>query len=224
MSGVIPERVIFLREKAGLSQSELARETGGGQSSINRLEAGDTRHPRNLNRIARYLGTTPEYLTGETDDPSSGLADDHSAFKGFPSEISDSVEVQEIDLAYGMGGTYLDDVPVKSNTVRFAREWLRNFTKAGADQLFFARGIGDSMMPTILDSDIMLIDRSQDSLRMNDQIWAVAFGGMGMIKRLRSMPDGSVRILSDNPAVPEDNAVDDELFIIGRVVAVVRKI
>ena len=79
-------------------------------------------------------------------------------------------------------------------------------------------------MPTILDSDLILIDRSQDSLKMNDQIWAVAFGGIGMIKRIRVLPDGTLRILSDNGAVPDETAVDDELFLIGRVVAVVRKV
>ncbi|NVE96087.1 hypothetical protein HUO12_14370, partial [Altererythrobacter sp. JGD-16] len=55
-------------------------------------------------------------------------------------------------------------------------------------------------------------------------IWAFSFGGVGMIKRLRPRPDGSVAILSDNPSVPEDRAVDDELHLIGRVVARVAKL
>ncbi|KNH02632.1 transcriptional regulator [Qipengyuania citrea LAMA 915] len=80
------------------------------------------------------------------------------------------------------------------------------------------------MAPTIGSNDQMLIDRSIDTLRIADQIWAFTFGGFGMVKRLRPRPDGSVAILSDNPNVPEDRAVDDELFIIGRVVAIVRKV
>ena len=42
--------------------------------------------------------------------------------------------------------------------------------------------------------DIVLIDRRQDSPRIADLIWAFAFGEIGMIKRLRPMPDGSVKI------------------------------
>ena len=87
-----------------------------------------------------------------------------------------------------------------------------------------ADGLGDSMAPTIGSNDQMLIDRSIDTLRVADQIWAFSFGGVGMVKRLRPRPDGSIAILSDNPAVPEDRAVDDELFLIGRVVAIVRKV
>ena len=80
------------------------------------------------------------------------------------------------------------------------------------------------MEGTIHDSDIVLIDRRQDSPRMADLIWAFAFGEIGMIKRLRPMPDGSVKILSDNPAVPAETAHDGELNIIGRVVAVVKRL
>ena len=43
-------------------------------------------------------------------------------------------------------------------------------------------------------------------------------GDFGMIKRLRPSREG-VTILSDNPAVPDDFAVDDELRIIGRAIA-----
>ena len=90
--------------------------------------------------------------------------------------------------------------------------------------MFIAEGLGDSMSPTIGTNDLLLIDRSADTLRVADQIWAFSFGGAGMVKRLRPRPDGSIAILSDNPSVAEDKAVDDELFLIGRVVAIVRKV
>ena len=104
------------------------------------------------------------------------------------------------------------------------RLWLRNFTDSPAEKLFFARGIGDSMEPTIYDSSLVLIDTAQNSVRMSDQIWAVAYGNVGMIKRLRPLPDGNIAVLSDNPQVPMITAADGEMHIIGRVVAVVRKI
>lgn len=211
-------RLQFLMKEQGLSQQALAERVGVKQPTINRLVHGEQGGTKFLHLIAAELGTTAHYLTGEIDEPYP-----EDGYRP-PAKDINSVEVQEIDLAYGMGGQYLDDIPVKANTVRFTRDWLRNFTDAKPDDLFFARGIGNSMMPTILDSDIVLIDRSQDSMRMNDQIWALSFGGMGMIKRLRSMPDGSLRIMSDNASVREDRATDDEAHLIGRVVAVVRKI
>ena len=129
-----------------------------------------------------------------------------------------------IDLAYGMGGTYLEDVDPETRLEPFPLSFIRRYTKAKADELVIADGLGDSMAPTIGSNDQMLIDRSVDTVRVADQIWAFSFGGVGMVKRLRPRPDGSIAILSDNPSVPEDRAVDDELFVIGRVVAIVRKV
>jgi transcriptional regulator with XRE-family HTH domain len=61
-----------LKEKmreAGLSQSELARRVGISQASVQKLTSGAAYGSKHLHRIARELGTTPAYLSGETDDP-----------------------------------------------------------------------------------------------------------------------------------------------------------
>lgn len=213
------QRIKDLLDEQGMSQAELARRVGIKQPSINHLirkGAGGSAH---LHKIARILGTSPEYLSGETDDPSVG------APLPAPGASDDRiVEIPVIDLAYGMGGTFLDDVEPEARSEPFPLSFIRRYTKAKAQDLFIADGLGDSMAPTIGSNDQMLIDRSIDTLKVADQIWAFSFGGVGMVKRLRPRPDGSIAILSDNPAVPDDRAVDDELFLIGRVVAVVRKV
>jgi phage repressor protein C with HTH and peptisase S24 domain len=135
----------------------------------------------------------------------------------------DDVEIQQWDISYGMGGGAFNDLPVTGDRHKFSRSWLRQFTHAPPDKIFLAVGTGDSMTPTILDSDIVVIDTSQHEVRMADRIWAAAYGQTGIIKRLRPMPDGSVKILSDNPAVSAETAYDGELAIVGRVVAIVRK-
>jgi phage repressor protein C with HTH and peptisase S24 domain len=43
------------------------------------------------------------------------------------------------------------------------------------------------------------------------------------IKRVRAMPDGSYKLMADNPQVREETAVDGEMFVIGRVVGVIRR-
>lgn len=140
-----------------------------------------------------------------------------------PGERDDIVEVAEVDLRYGMGASYLDSAAI-TEPRQFSRAWLRHFTDSPPSQLFWARGQGNSMEPTIHDSDIVLFDRSDRTPRMADLIWAFAFGEVGMIKRLRPMPDGSVKILSDNQSVPPETAHDNEVHIIGRAIAVVKKI
>ena len=217
----IGDRIAARMAELGLSQSELARKIGVSQQAIGKLVNGHVQTSRHLHVIARELGTTPQYLAGETDDPTEGALPVPT-----PELLSDQigvVEIKEIDLAYGMGACFLD-VPVATESRHFSLAWVRLYTNSSPDKLFFARGIGDSMAPTLLDSDMVLIDTAQQTPRMGDQIWAIAYGQIGMIKRLRPMPDGSVKILSDNDRVPPEIAVDGEMHIIGRVVAVVRKL
>lgn len=182
-------------------------------------------NPRNLLEIARALGTTAEYLTGETDDPgSSSLADSRLSWGAAPAmHDPDTVEISQIDLRYGLGGTFVDG-PVADHKRQFSRAWLRQFSHAAPEYLVWALGDGDSMEPTIRDGEVMLIDRSRDTLNMRDSIWACAVGNVGMVKRLRPLPDGTVLIMSDNKSVPDDTAVHDELHLVGRVVAVVRRL
>lgn len=206
-------------DERGLSQSELARRVGITQASIHKLLSGTAYGSKHLHVIARELGTTPAYLTGETDDPSAGALPIPTPER--LAEQLDLVAVQEIDLKFGMGATDLE-LPVTSNIRHFSRDWLRQHTHASPEHLYFAQGIGDSMAPTLLDSDLLLIDTSEQIIRLADKIWAVSFYGSGMVKRLRQTREG-VKIMSDNPAISEEVATDGELHVLGRVVAIVRK-
>lgn len=204
----------------GMSQAELARRVGISQPSINHLIKRGSGGSAHLHKIARALNTTPEYLTGETDNPKADFVPAPSTDK--VAKDLGLVPVREIDLTLGLGASYLD-VPVTETIHHFPREWLRLYTKSPPEHLLFAQGVGDSMEPTIRDFDLLLIDCSQRTLNMSDKIWAIAYGECGAVKRLRPLPDGSVSILSDNPNVPDATAYDGEMHLLGRVVAVVRK-
>jgi len=223
---IIPDNLVEAMRRAGVNQSQLAERVGMKQPSIGRLISGETKTTRALDLIAAVLDTSPAYLKGETDDPDrgGGLADRRLPFQQAPTEPDpDVVELSEIDLRWGLGGTYIDS-PAEVRTRRFSREWLRNFTHAPPEQLVWTVGTGDSMEPTIRSGEVILIDRSQQTPRFGDEIWACSYGDIGMIKRLRPMPDGTVQIHSDNQVVRPEVAADGELHVYGRVVAVVRKL
>lgn len=67
---VIAERLRERMKAAKLSQNELARRVGMAQPTIFKLVHGQAYGTTRLHQIAQELGTTPAYLTGETDDPS----------------------------------------------------------------------------------------------------------------------------------------------------------
>lgn len=228
---VMADRIKSRMAVLGMTQRALAREIGISHQAISKIVSGDTNQTPHIVAIAKALQTIPEYLIGLTDDPSLPESPSENQRRSSPPpaelstkpEKSNLVKIRQIDLSFGMGSTYLDE-PVTAHAREFNREWLRQYSHASPDDLFFAQGIGDSMQPTLMTSDLLLIDTSQKTIRQADHIWAVAYANCGSIKRLRPMPDGGVKILSDNPSVPEEIAYDGELQIIGRVVGVFRKI
>lgn len=216
----IDRLALRMREK-GVSQAELARRVGISQQAIHKLVNGTSRSSPNIGRIAEELGTTPAYLAGQVDDPEEGAM--LLPTEDVIADVLDLVTIDEIDLAFGLGETYTDQVSVETTQRRFPRAWLATLTDAPPAHLFFARGRGDSMMPTMLDGDIVLIDKTQNRFREQDVLWAVLMGDAAMIKRLRMRPSGRIALLSDNPMVPPDEVAPDEIRIVGRVIFIGRR-
>jgi phage repressor protein C with HTH and peptisase S24 domain len=204
----------------GVSQSELARRCDVQQSTIWKLLHEPKKGFKQIHVIARALGTTPAYLMGEVDNSSEGYIAPPTAAT-LANELG-IVGVRELDLTLGMGATYLD-VPVTEKLRYFDKEWLSQHTRTAPENLIFAQGMGDSMEPTIHHSDLLLIDTAQRHLNMADKIWAVAYANCGAVKRLRPRADGGVAMSSDNPLVSDQIAFDGEMQLLGRVVAIVRK-
>lgn len=215
-----PERIRIRMAEIGISQSELARRVGVTQATIAKLATGSSAGSKHLHVIARELGTTPAYLSGETDDASAGALPAPTPQR--IAEQLDLVGVEQIDLAYGLGATFTD-LPLHSEVQHFPRAWLERITISPPALLTWTHGRGDSMLPTINDGDLILIDRSQRRIIEQDALWAHTVGDLGGIKRLR-LRGRKVIILSDNPAVPPDEADVEELNIVGRVVFVGRRI
>lgn len=209
-------------DKLTVSQAGLARSIGVSQSTIAKLALGESSGSKHLHRIARELRTTPEYLTGAVDDPDEGFVPPPPS-----AEVAEElglVAIKEIDLAFGMGFTFLDQGMVEEVVRYFPIGWLRELTRTMPDNLFFARARGDSMKPTLADGDIVIIDRLKNSIREQDAVWAVAVGQIAMVKRIWANSDGSYKIKSDNPNVDAELAVDGELHVVGQVIGKIGKL
>lgn len=213
------ERLRSAMTDAGLDQSTLARRVGCTPAAINQILTGRTNISKYLPDIARELDVSVDWLRGQTDEPGRQLYSQEII-----AEQLDAVLVPQVEMGLSMGGgAAIDDWPVVQQ-IPMSRAWLRDLTPSSPEHLMIAPGVGDSMMPTILDRDLTIIDRAQNTPRQQDRIWALSYGGWGMIKRLRSLPDGNLQINSDNQAVSQIVAYEGEAQIIGRVVGVVRRI
>lgn len=227
---------------AGETPAAVAKRAGVAVSTVNRPFNGSARNRLGRSALEKLMMAYPDF-PGWSEDR---IGDRRLPFQGthevaerllprqFPSSARkapaaprlDIVEVAGIDLNFGLGGAFMDQEIVEHHAERlpFPRAWLRQVTTSDPDQLYWTRGVGNSMEPAISDGDVILIDRSKVGSSFGDLYWAIAYGQTGMIKRLRPMPDGSVKILSDNANVPPEIAYDGEVHVFGRVVAVVKRV
>jgi len=217
------DRLEALMAQQNVSQSELARRIGVSQTTIWKLLKEPAQGSKYTHRIAAELETNAAYLMGESDDalPEGGVGEQLQVNRGRPAFSPEEVgliAIKEIDLALGAGGTYLGEGAVMEVERWFPAQWLREFTDAPPDKLVFARVRGDSMRPTIENGGIVIIDLRKQRIDEQDAIWAVAVADIGMVKRIWANADGSYKIKSDNPSVGAESAVDDEMFVLGRVV------
>lgn len=217
------DRIDGRMKRLGISQAELARRVKVSQPTINALIRGNNVGSKHLHRIAAELETSPAYLAGETDDDAPvGVAP--SALDALMDKL-DLAVIPELEIGYSMGpGATVFEQYEQKGIVPFQRAWLRSMMRGSIQELFVARGEGDSMQPTILDGDIVLIDTAQRSIQQQDRIWAVAYGDLGMIKRVRRLPGGNYVLLSDNATVPPIECADEEMHVVGRVIWIGRRI
>lgn len=209
----------------GWSQAELARRVGVTQQTIWKLVSGQSQTSKHLRRIAQELETTEEYLLGQTDQSGSPLGNARVPLRAEQSEEpANSVQLPQLEIGYSMGGGSVFSDYQQTAMVPFPRDWLRPMMRGTFADLFVARGDGDSMMPTLLDGDLCIVDTSQRSILQQDRLWCLSYGDLGMIKRVRMQPDGGALIISDNPAIENFTAYDEEMHAIGRVIWIGRRV
>lgn len=142
-----------------------------------------------------------------------------------PPTVADDIEmIREVDIRYAMGaGTHLEDFP-EIGQIPFNRNMRRRLTHAQPELLFVARGDGDSMQPTLLNDDAVLIDTSQNRISQSDRIWALRIEDAGLIKRVRIIPRVGYELISDNPLVPPQTVAREDVAVVGRVIWIGRQV
>lgn len=211
-----------MRKARDWSRPDLARAMGTSPQQVERLEKGQRKLSQDwIERAATALGVQPAEIIAR-DFAVSTLPDMPRTVTA--SDDDGAIVVRQVDLSYAMGdGTSLEDYPEEVG-VKFNPNFLRTITRTDPSRLFVARGDGDSMFPTLINDDMVLIDTGQRVLNMQDRLWACAVHGAGMIKRLRSVGASRVEVRSDNPTVGNREVDTDDLFIVGRVIWVGRRV
>jgi phage repressor protein C with HTH and peptisase S24 domain len=211
----MPDRLRARVRQLGMSVAGLAREAGVNRSFVYDILRGRSQTPNldKLTRVAAALKVDLEWLLTangrvEGEDP---ITEDYR--NGF-------VVVQYAAARPSMGGgAVVEDEDRPGRDFQFRRAWLRDRLKAAPSMLRVMDVQGDSMMPTLNDGDVVLVDLNQRN-PVPPGIF-VLHDGMGLVaKRLEHVPMSeppTVRIMSDNERYAPYECTADEINIVGRV-------
>jgi phage repressor protein C with HTH and peptisase S24 domain len=102
----------------------------------------------------------------------------------------------------------------------FDERWLKSLTSTPSSSLSIVCVEGDSMSPTLNDSDDILVDLEDAGERLRDGIYVLRVDDALLVKRLALNPVGRrLTVQSDNPAYPDwPDCNFDEILCIGRVI------
>jgi phage repressor protein C with HTH and peptisase S24 domain len=183
--------------------------------------------PRVLRAMEEALGYEPDYLVDFVHPRAPSTvkrlpAPEADQPKVHSADAGEIVEIIQLDLSLPMGpGATVDDY-IEEEPISFDLGYVRGFTRTPPHRLRIARGVGDSMFPTLNSNDLVWIDSTQTNLNQQDRVWAVSINGAAAIKRLRSLKDGRVMVISDNPTIDNYEVGREEIRIGGRVIRFAR--
>jgi phage repressor protein C with HTH and peptisase S24 domain len=234
------DRIRGERERLGLSLVDCALKTGVSKGSQRLYEKGNAPtadylvaigdlgadivyiltgrsgqnvEPRFGTSVRRLDGTVISTHTGATVPMSETAAEIAEAS---PSELI-RLPRYAVEASAGPGIFLANDQPFSE--LAFDRQFLRD-RGASPDSCTVIQARGDSMMPTIPDGSLLIVDHSQVEVA-NGYITVIGVGDDLLVKRIRRRIDGMIELISDNPAYqPETVSTErlDQLRIIGRVV------
>lgn len=219
---IVGDRINQRLKELGWSQAELARRANLAQSTINQLINGKSRSSSHLHVIARQMGVSTAWLAGVRAADDRGIEGEET--------VEQSLErlglslIPQVELsALGEGSKRM--LPVVAH-IPVARGWVHEWLGRTEDrgQVYVTRPDSDEMAPTINKGDVVVLDAAETELKGQNSLWAVAYGGVGMIRRVLRHPDGSIELRADNPISPPIVAKVDDVRLIAAVVAVAKTI
>lgn len=131
-------------------------------------------------------------------------------------EYGDYVYVPQMTGRISAGGGLVPDDRVNVR-IAFRKAWIQR--KGDPTRMSLVKVSGDSMEPTLLPGDLVLINHDRDCVDPQGGIYAIAVNSEIMIKRIHIVyPDGKVRIISDNRKYAPMEVETEKVHINGKVI------
>jgi phage repressor protein C with HTH and peptisase S24 domain len=113
------------------------------------------------------------------------------------------------------GGLEPDDA--EDLRIAFRKDWISH--KGKPENMSLIKVDGDSMIPTLLNGDLVLVDHGKNYIAQQGGIYAISVNHEIMIKRVQPVfPDGKLRVISDNKQYEPYEIESDKVKINGKVI------
>jgi phage repressor protein C with HTH and peptisase S24 domain len=211
------DKLKAVRKDKGLTQSQLSEKLQalGKKVSAQQISSwergGYFPSHRNLSAICEILSLDLDYFAEK-----SGSGEIHPVAHSesdLPDEFS-LVEKRKGAISAGPGLRPDNDVDFR---LAFRDDWLEQF--GGAKQLFVIKVEGDSMEPTLQESDTVLINKNANTIGTGGGIFAINWHEMVLVKRLQMNPKtNEIIIKSDNQKYDSMVVKPNEIQIEGKVI------
>lgn len=217
----------------GIKTLELAKQLGIDYKTLTKYKlGGGSLKSESINVLILNYKFNPLWLFKGQGEPFPGARAKYPEVCG-PEEVTvpavlpddkkgDYVFVPQVSDQISAGGGFIPHNQVEMQ-IAFRKSWIQK--KGDPENMSLIKVSGDSMEPTLISGDLVLVDHNRDYIDPQGGIYAIALDNTIMIKRLQpTYQDQKVRIISDNDRYDTIDTDIDQVKINGKVIWYAREI
>lgn len=229
----------YVTAENGLTNKDIGTATGVNHATVSSYRVMNTSPKAQfIKEFCRLYGFNEAWFLNGTGEPFPGAREkypevcgpvvDGEGIQGIPSineaasDYGDFIFIPQVadQISAGAGVVPYNNVELR---VAFRRDWIKR--KGDPRNMSLIKVVGDSMEPTLLSGDLVLVDHGRTRVDPQGGIYAIAIDHEIMIKRIQPLHFmGTLKIISDNKRYGAIDADADSLNINGKVIWFARDI
>lgn len=218
----IGKRLVELRKERHLNQIQAAATLGINNRTYQNYEYGFSKpNTENLKKIIDYYGCSYHwFLTGQGERFSTEGGPSLSDFTIIPPQpdfpVDDFVFIRQVNGKISAGGGMMPD-DTADMLCAFRKDWVKR--KGGKpDRMSLIKVDGDSMEPTLMAGDLVLVDHSRTVVTPQGGIYALSIDDEIMIKRVQPVYPDKLLVISDNKQYPAQEIATENVRVNGKII------
>jgi len=226
-TAALAHRICQAIEESKLTAAQIAAECGVTPQAVNGWKRTGRIGKGHLPKLAEMTGKSLEWFLGSEELPKPQVGG-----KGFPARpiaVYESLDelppettvlITHVDVALSAGNGRETWHVEEKEPLPFQADYIRRLNSSPKN-LVAVKVRGDSMEPRLFDDDTVVVDKADRRIPASGGVFALVYAGEMLVKSLFRMPDGSLRVVSDNKEkhAPFEVPVDqiEHIDIVGRV-------